>query len=93
MPCTIRYAHGSNYKVLSEWDPGPTYVVQRLWDPGGPSFSESSMPTYLETLGQLKSYLDYSTTIPTIPSCPNVNSSCQTPPREARPYREVQVPT
>ena len=27
--CTMRCAHGSNYKILSEWDAGPTYVVQR----------------------------------------------------------------
>ena len=38
-PCTIRCAHGSNYEILSEWDPGPIYVVQRLWNPGGPSYN------------------------------------------------------
>ena len=38
VPCTVRCAHGSNYKILSEWDPGPTYVVQRLWDPSGPTY-------------------------------------------------------
>ena len=26
---TMRCVHGSNY---DEWDPGSTYVVQRLWD-------------------------------------------------------------
>ena len=43
-----------------EWDPRPTYVVQRLWDPGGPTYrSGSSVPTDLHKLGQPKSYLDY----------------------------------
>ena len=57
---TMRCVHGSNYEILTEWDPGPTYVVQSLWDPGGPSFtSRSSIPTDLEKLGQLKTYLDY----------------------------------
>ena len=42
----MRCVHGSINKILLEWDPGPTYVVQRLWDPGGPT----SKP---------KSYLDY----------------------------------
>ena len=34
---TMRCAHGSINKILMEWDPGPTYDVQRLWDPGGPT--------------------------------------------------------
>ena len=56
----MKCVHGSNYEILSEWDPGPTYVVERLWDPSGPSYtSRSSVPTNLEKLGQLKSYLDY----------------------------------
>ena len=46
--------------MLPEWDPGPTYVVQRLWDPGGPNYpSRSSIPINLENLGKPKSYLDY----------------------------------
>ena len=46
---TMGYAHGSNYEILSEWDPGPIYVVQRLWDPGGPSYtSRSCIPIDLE---------------------------------------------
>ena len=53
-------AHGSSNKILSQWDPGPSYVVQRLWDPGGPSdTSISSFPIILENLGQPKCYLDY----------------------------------
>ena len=28
--CTMRCAHGSINKILLEWDPGPTYNVQRL---------------------------------------------------------------
>ena len=36
---TMRCAHGSIAKILVEWDPGPTYHVQRLWDPGGPTYS------------------------------------------------------
>ena len=56
----MRCAHGSNNEILSEWDHGPTYVVQRLWDPGGPSYtSRSSVPISLEKLGQLKSFLGY----------------------------------
>ena len=35
--CTMRCAHGSIAKILLEWEPGPTYIVQRLWDPGGPN--------------------------------------------------------
>ena len=59
VPHTMRCVHGSNNKILSKWDPGPTYVVQSLWDPGGPSYiSRSSTPIDLEKLGQPKSYLD-----------------------------------
>ena len=36
---TMRCAHGSINKIIMEWDPGPTYDVQRLWDPGGPTYS------------------------------------------------------
>ena len=40
-------------------DPGPTYVVQRLWDPDGPTYNpRSNVPTDLDNLGQLKSYLE-----------------------------------
>ena len=54
------YTHGSINKILLEWDPGPTYYVQRLWDPGGPSYtSRSSIPTDLDKLGKQKNYLDY----------------------------------
>ena len=43
-----------------EWDPGPTYVVQRLWDPGGPTYSSrSSVHSDLDELGKPKTYLDY----------------------------------
>ena len=43
-----------------EWDPGPTYVVQRLWDPGGRTYSSRSIvPTDLDKLDKPKSYLDY----------------------------------
>ena len=57
---TMRCAHGSINEILLEWDPGPTYVVQRLWDPGGPSYSSrSSVPTDLDKLGKPKSNLDY----------------------------------
>ena len=57
---TMRCAHGSINKILMEWDPGPTYDVQRLWDPGGPTYSSrSSVPTNLDKLGKPKSYLDY----------------------------------
>ena len=60
VPCTMRCAHGSNNEILSEWDPAPIYVVQRLWDPGGPNYnSGSSFPINLEKLGEPKSYLDY----------------------------------
>ena len=48
---TMRCAHGSINKILLEWYPGPTYVVQRLWDPGGTSCSSrSSVPTDLDKL-------------------------------------------
>ena len=57
---TMRCVQGSINKILMEWDPGPTYDVQRLWDPGGPTYSSrSSVPTNLDKLGELKSYLDY----------------------------------
>ena len=57
---TMRCVHGSIAKILMEWDPGPTYHVQRLWNPGGPTYtSRSSVPTDLDKLGKLKSYLDY----------------------------------
>ena len=57
---TMRCAHGFINEILLEWDPGPTYVVQRLCDPGGPTYSSiSNVPTYLDKLGKLKSYLDY----------------------------------
>ena len=57
---TMRCAHGSINKILLEWDPGPTYDVQRLWDPGGSTYSSrSSVPTNLDKLGTPKSYLDY----------------------------------
>ena len=58
--CTVRCVHGSINKILLEWDPGPTYDVQRLWDPGGSTYSSrSSVPTNLDKLGKPKSYLDY----------------------------------
>ena len=57
---TMRCAHGSINKILMEWDPGPTYDVQRLWDPGGSTYSSrSSVPTNLDKLGKPKSYLAY----------------------------------
>ena len=60
MSCTMRCVHESIAKILLEWDPGPTYLVQRLWDPDGPTYSSrSSVPTDLDKLGKLKSYLDY----------------------------------
>ena len=60
MSCTMRCAHGSIDEILMEWDPGPTNVVQRLWDPGGPSHSSRSIvPTDVDELGKLKSYLYY----------------------------------
>ena len=57
---TMRSVHGSINEILLEWVPGPTYVVQRLWDPGGPSHSSrSSVPSDLDNLGKLKTYLEY----------------------------------
>ena len=32
MAHTMGCVHGSSNEILSEWDPGPTYVVQSLWD-------------------------------------------------------------
>ena len=96
--CTMRCAHGSIAKILREWDPGPTYLVQRLWDPGGPSYtSRSSVPMDLDKLGRPKSYLDY-IHLPELLSLPlpshcNAKSSSQKPTREVRPYGELQVPT
>ena len=88
---TMRCVHGSINEILMEWDPGPTYVVQRLWNPGGPTYSSrSSVPTDLDKLGKPKSYLDY-IHLPGL-SC-KAKSSSQQPPREARPYGELQVPT
>ena len=29
----------SNNEIITEWEPGPIYVVQSLWDPGGPSYT------------------------------------------------------
>ena len=56
MRCVLR----SINEILLEWDPGHTYVVQRLWDPGGPTYSSrSSVPTDLDKLGKPKSCLDY----------------------------------
>ena len=96
--CAMGCVHGSINEILSKWDPGPTYIVQRLWDPGGPSYtSRSSFTINLEKICKPTSYLDYipptTTTIPSIPSHPNVDSTSQTPPREARPYGELQVHT
>ena len=57
---TMRCAHGFINKILLEWHPGPTYDVQRLWDPGGSNYSSgSSVPTNLDKVGKLESYLDY----------------------------------
>ena len=51
----MRCAHGSNIKILFEWDAGPTYLVQRLWDPGGPSYTcKLDVSTDLEKLGNPK---------------------------------------
>ena len=55
MLCTMRCAQGSIAKILMEWDPGPTYLLQRLCDPGGPTYSSrSSVPMDLDKLGNLK---------------------------------------
>ena len=95
----MRCVHGSINKILKEWVPGPTYVVQRLWDPGGPTYSSrSSVPTDLDKLGKPKSYLDYIqlpglSSLPFLGSCCKARSSSQPPPREARPYGELQVPS
>ena len=60
MSCTMRCAHGSIAKIPMEWDPGPTYHVQRLWDPRGPTYSSrSSVPTDLDKLDKPKSYLEH----------------------------------
>ena len=68
--CTMRCAHRSINDILMEWDPGPTYAVQRLWDPGGPTYSSrSSVPTDLDKLGKPKSYLEY-IYLPGLPSLP-----------------------
>ena len=57
---TMRCVHGSFAKILLKWDPGPTYLVQRLWDPDGPCYSpRSSVPMDLDKLGKPKSYQDY----------------------------------
>ena len=79
---TMRCAHGSINMIRMEWDPGPTYDVQRLWDPGGPTYSSrSSVPTNLDKLGKPKSYLDYIhlTGLPSLPFLvdikPNIASS------------------
>ena len=67
---TMRCVHGSINKILMEWDPGPTYDVQRLWDPGGSTYSSrSSIPTNLDKLGKPKSYLDY-IHLPELPPLP-----------------------
>ena len=71
MLCTMRCAHRSINEILLEWDPGPTYLVQRLWDPGGPSYrSRSHVHTDLEKLGKLKSYL-YFIHLPGLSSLPS----------------------
>ena len=95
----MRCVHGSITKILLEWDPGATYVVQRLWDPGGPTYSSrSSVPADLDKLGKLKNYLDYIhlpglsslpflvTVIPNL--APNNHLG-----KLGRPYGELQVPT
>ena len=60
MMCTMGYAYGSSNEILSEWDPGPTYLVQRPQDPGGPNYmSRSCFLVDLKKLGKMKCYLDY----------------------------------
>ena len=81
-----------------EWDPGPTYDVQRLWDPGGPTYSSrSSVPTNLDKLGKPKKlprlYPPTRTITPTLPSRYKAKSSFWPSPRGPRPYGELQVPT
>ena len=52
---TMRCARGSINKILLEWDPRPTYLVQRLWDPGGSNYSSrSSVPMDIDKLGKPK---------------------------------------
>ena len=52
MTHTMEWAYGSSNEILSEWDAGPTYLVQRLWGTGGPSYmSKSSLIVNLENLG------------------------------------------
>ena len=36
---TMGCVHGSSNEIQSEWDPGPSYLVQRLWDPVGPHYT------------------------------------------------------
>ena len=59
--CLVIYSHLDIWILCCmEWDPGPTYVVQRLCDPGGSTYSSrSSVPTKLDKLGKSKSYVDY----------------------------------
>ena len=93
---TKRCVPGSINEILFKWDPESTYLVQGLWDPGGPSYSSrSSDPMDLDNQGELKSYLDYSHVpgLSSFPSHPNAESSSKKPPRETRPYGELQVPT
>ena len=80
----MRCLHGSSNEIQTELDNGPIYVVQRLWDLGGPSYSSRlSFPIDLKPRSAKKLprlHPPTSTTIPTIPSHPNVDSSSQTPP-------------
>ena len=51
--------HGSSYKILMEWDPGPNKVFYRQWDPGG--LRSTSIMAYIlatPTLGNQKWHLD-----------------------------------
>ena len=55
MSCTMRCVQGSIAKILMEWDPGPTSLVQRQWDHGGPTYSSTSIVLMdLDELGNLK---------------------------------------
>ena len=62
---TMRCACGSINKILLEWDPRPTYLVQRLWDPGGSNHSStyriwwrlSTNPRFLAFFFDIISYL------------------------------------